>query len=376
MVTVNEGPVGPSRYMHGLDLLRILAALAVMYNHYASRLRLDGHEIVVSHVLEAVVENPLHLNHRLSFVGVCVFLLISGMVVTHVAFRETSRQFLGRRAARLLPAMWVAVAIAWVMVLNGWLTAKREPDATDLLFNLLLLDRTVPGATSVLAITWTLIVQMGFYFFVAATIPLLKRRPWLPSAVGVALVSVLLSVTPPEGPPPWNSLRMVATFLPVLCIGQLISLVRSGRVSPPVGLALGVLHYLLFIRADLTSERWPPGEAFPRQMLILTLVLLIATKANGRLVRSPWVGALAKRTYAIYLVHVPAGFPVLGWLTPITGYGAAIAVSVVCVAVAAELMYRLVELPAANAYRRWEKARRERRAARSEAEPGGVGQGA
>jgi exopolysaccharide production protein ExoZ len=363
---VNQ-PSSPAKYMHGLDLLRILAALAVIYNHYSNWLRLNGLDFLPAHVVDGLLTDPLHLNERLSFVGVCVFLLISGMVVTHVAFRESPSQFLGRRAARLLPAMWVMVAIAWVMVSNKWLTANRPPDGDDLVYNLLLVNFAVPGTSWVLAITWTLCVQMAFYLFVAGTIPLLKRQPWLPPAIAVVLVSVLLSVTPPESGPPASSLRMITTFLPVLFIGQLISLVRSGRLPVPAGLALGVLQYLMFIRADLTSEQWPPGEAFPRQLLVLTLVLLIATKAEGRLVRSPWVAAMAKRTYAIYLVHIPVGFPVLGGLTPVTGYWGSIAVALVGVALAAELLHRLVELPAANWYRKREKARRERREARSEA---------
>jgi exopolysaccharide production protein ExoZ len=363
---VNQ-PSSPAKYMHGLDLLRILAALAVIYNHYSNWLRLNGLDFLPAHVVDGLLTEPLHLNERLSFVGVCVFLLISGMVVTHVAFRESPSQFLGRRAARLLPAMWVMVAVAWVMVSNKWLTANRPPDGDDLVYNLLLVNFAVPGTSWVLAITWTLCVQMAFYLFVAGTIPLLKRQPWLPPAIAVVLVSVLLSVTPPESGPPASSLRMITTFLPVLFIGQLISLVRSGRLPVPAGLALGVLQYLMFIRADLTSEQWPPGEAFPRQLLVLTLVLLIATKAEGRLVRSPWVAAMAKRTYAIYLVHIPVGFPVLGGLTPVTGYWGSIAVALVGVALAAELLHRLVELPAANWYRKREKARRERREARSEA---------
>jgi exopolysaccharide production protein ExoZ len=345
------------RYMYGLDLLRILAALAVIYNHYSNWLKLNHEEFAVSTVVDAVLVRPFHLNQQLAFIGVGVFLMISGIVVTHVAFRETSAQFLMRRAVRLLPAMWVIITIAWVLVWTKQLSANKAPDLPDLFLNLGLLNFSVPQTSHVLAITWTLAVQVVFYFFVAATMPLLKRWPWVPPAIAVALVSVLISITPPAGPAPMSFVRMATTFLPVLFIGQLISLVRSKKLPVGAGIAFGVLQYLMFIRADLTSERWPLGDAYPRTFVFLFLILLLATRADGALVRAKWVGALAKRTYAIYLVHIPVSFPLLRLLTPHTGYWISVAVALLAVAAAAELLHRFVEEPVAQWYRRREKAR-------------------
>ncbi|MCR3747130.1 acyltransferase family protein [Lentzea californiensis] len=345
------------RYMYGLDLLRVIAAVAVIYNHYSNWLKLNHEDFAIATVVDAVLIRPLHLNQQLAFVGVGVFLMISGIVVTHVAFRETSAQFLLRRAVRLLPAMWVMITVAWVLVSARQLSANQRPDLGDLFLNLGLVNYSVPQTSHVLALTWTLAVQVVFYFFVAATMPLLKRWPWVPPAIAVALVSVLISVTPPQGPAPLSFVRMATTFLPVLFIGQLISLVRSKKIPVGAGIAFGVLQYLLFVRADLTSDRWPLGEAYPRTFVFLFLVLLLATRANGALVRAKWVGEVAKRTYAIYLVHIPVGFPLLRLLTPHTGYWISVAVALIAVAVASELLHRLVEEPIAQWYRRREKRR-------------------
>ncbi|MFI9008709.1 acyltransferase family protein [Actinosynnema sp. NPDC053489] len=350
-----------SRYLHGLDVARILAALAVIYAHYSNWLDLNGHDFPVDDVVNGLAARPLHVHERLSLFGVCVFLLISGMVVTHVAFKETSGQFLARRVVRLVPAMWVAVALGWVLVSNKVLTANRPPDLGDLPLNLALLNSFVPGASSVLAITWTLAVQLAFYLYVAATMPLLKRWPWLPPALSAALVSVLLAVVPANDGPPAQGFRMVVTFLPVLFLGQLVTLVRAGRLPAAAGVALGVVQYLLFLRADLASEVWPPIAEFPRQLVILLLLVLLATRLDNDFVRRPWVTAVAKRTYASYLLHIPVGFPVLRWLTPVTGYWVAIAVALVAVAAASELLYRFVENPIA----RWFRARERQKVAPS-----------
>jgi exopolysaccharide production protein ExoZ len=350
-----EVKTSKTKYMHGLDLVRVLAALAVIYTHYANWLRLKGHDFPVGHAVDGLITGPLHIYERLTLFGVCVFLLISGMVVTQVAFRETSGQFMARRVVRLMPAMWVAVALAWLLVSNGLLTANYPPDLDDLPLNMALLNFFVPLTSSVLAITWTLAVQMFFYLYVAGTRPLLTRWPWLPPAMSVALVSVLLALVPANAGPPAHGFRMVVTFLPVLFIGQLITLVRAGRIPAAAGVVCGAIQFLLFVRADLASEVWPPGEQFPRQFLILLFVVLLATRLDNALVRKPWIGAAAKRTYATYLLHIPVGFPVLELLTPTTGYWVAIAVALAAVAVASELLYRFVENPIAQWFRRRER---------------------
>lgn len=346
-----------NKYMHGLDLVRILAALAVIFTHYANWLRLNGHDFPVGKAVDGLVSGPLHLYRPITLfgVGVGTFLLVSGMVVTHVAFRETSGQFMVRRVVRLLPTMWVAVALAWVLVENGLLTANLPPDLDDLPLNMALLNLFVPATSSVLAITWTLVVQMFFYLYVAGTMPLLKRWPWLPPAMSVALVSVLLAVVPANGGPPSNGFRMVVTFLPVLFIGQLITLVRAGRIPAAAGVVCGTVQFLLFIRADLGSQVWPPEDEFPRQLVILVLVVLLATRLDNPLVRKPWVGAAAKRTYATYLLHIPLGFPVLELLTPTTGFWVALVVALAAVAVGSELLYRFVENPIARWFRERER---------------------
>lgn len=351
-----------STYMPGLDLLRIFASLAVLVEHYWKWMLLHGEDFAIGDAVEMLLVSPFHLNAQLSFVGVAVFLTISGVVVTHVAFRETSGQFLMRRATRLLPAFWVATTIAWILVTTRVLTANNPADLDDLWLNLGLLNYVLPDTSSVLALTWTLAIQVVFYFYIAGTMPLLKRWPWVQPAISLALSAVLISITPPQSENPWSFVRMLATFLPVLFIGQLISLVRSGRLPVGAGVAFGLLQFLLFVQADLTSDQWPPDVAFVRTLVILLLVLLLCSRANGKLVSAKWVSELSKRTYAIYLLHIPVGFPLLELLTPITGYWVSVAAALAAVAVTTELMYRFVELPFSQWYRRRETARSARRA--------------
>ncbi|MQA11521.1 MAG: acyltransferase family protein [Pseudonocardiaceae bacterium] len=350
----------PGHYMHGLDVLRVICSIAVVYNHLANWARLNEHGFLVADAVEGGIIGPLHLNELAGFIGVGAFLLISGVVVTHVAFAERPSQFVARRGVRLMPALWVAVLIAWLLVTNGLLSANQPADADDLWKNALLLNFSIPDSSSVLGVTWTLTVQVVFYAFLAACIPLLRRWPWLPAAIAASGISVLISFTNTVDSIPMHHLRTIVTFLPVVFIGQLVSLVRKRKINPLAGVALGAVHFWLGVRAVLTWEDTPDGPGYARTLLLLLLILVLCSKASGRIARARWVSVLAKRTYAIYLLHVPMAFPVLRLLTPEIGFGWAILVSLLAIAVGAELLYRFVEQPIAGAYRHWERRRASR----------------
>ncbi|GAB3503633.1 acyltransferase family protein [Amycolatopsis cihanbeyliensis] len=360
-----QGTVRGAHYMHGLDALRVICSFTVVYTHVAGWARMHGTEFWLAELVEGGVVGPLHLSSLLGFVGVGSFLLVSGVVVTHVGFGERPGQFLARRAVRLFPAFWIAILVGWLLIHVGVLVRPRPVTGEDLWLNLALLNFTVPGAIDVDGVTWTLTVQVVFYAFVAATMFLLRGRPWLPPAIGAALVSVLLSFTNTQDTTALVHLRTIATFLPVLFIGQLVMLTRRKEISPPLGIVLGAVHFLLAVRAAATWPDTPNGEAYPRTLLILVLILLLCSRASGRLVRSRWVRTIADRTYAIYLLHFPLVLGTLNLLAEPIGFLPALLIGLLVLAGAVELLYRYVERPVASAYRRWERTR-SRRSARTD----------
>lgn len=364
-------PVAPARpaegsgsgYVHGLDAVRVVASLAVIYQHLSSWLVLYGHRVPLREALDASVMNPLRLDDPLSvddnvgFIGVALFFLVSGFVINQAIGRERIGQFLGRRASRLLLPLWIAVTLAWVLVSAGLLEANRAPHLGDLFTNLFLLNYWVAGS-HVLQPTWTLGIEFVFYFLAAATIPLHRRWPWLAPALAATLVSVTISLVNTEDTPATAEIRTVAMFLPILFIGQLISLVRSGGLTPPAGLAFGTVQFGLFLLADATttdSTTQSGGPPYVRVVLLAIPVVLLAVRARGRIVRARWVGALARRTYSVYLMHMPLAFPVLTLLVPRVGDVVAVAVALVVVAAGTEVVHRFVETPMVNWYRRRER---------------------
>lgn len=350
-----------AHYMYGLDLMRVICAGAVVYTHAAGWMLGGRQSLFLVDVVEGGIVGPLHLARTLGFVGVCAFLLITGVVVTHVSFTETPGQFLARRAVRLLPALWVTVPIAWLLAQASLIGASRIPDVGDLVLSMVLLTGSVPGAVAILGVLWTLVLQVVFYLFTAATLPLLHRRPWLPPALAASLISVLLSVTATGSTAPVHQLRLIATFLPVIFIGQLIMLTRKGKITPLVGIGLGAIHLWLGLRANLVWADAPRADTYARTLILLMLILLLLTRVDGRIARSAFVRVIAERTYAIYLLHVPLLFATLTLTADHLGTPAALALGLVVLAFAVELLHRLVELPIYRTYRRWERSHLDRK---------------
>jgi exopolysaccharide production protein ExoZ len=346
-------------YYPGLDVLRIVASLAVLYTHTRDWFEAGAQRWRFDEVFTAAVMAPLHVDTYLVPLGVTTFFLISGLVITQAAFRERPGQFLFRRAARTLPAMWAVLVVVWVVALAGVpFGVTGEVTVHTLFANMTLANFFVPVSTGLNLVTWTLVVQFAFYLFVAATIPLLRRWPWLPPALSVTLVSVLLSVVRTESPVAMHTLRVVVTLLPILFVGQLISLVRLGRLHPLAGLAYAAVNWLLLVRGDLTSEYTPGVPGYPQILVCVALLAIVFCRLPGDGPGGRWLRAAAKRTYAVFLVHVPVMYLTPHLISAPEGSTTAFVVAMAGTAVAAELLYRFVEAPAVRWFRGWENRRR------------------
>jgi exopolysaccharide production protein ExoZ len=321
-VRLSTGTRAADGHLHGLDLLRVIASCLVVVTHIASWFTTRGHPwALVESANEEVVE-PLRLSPNLSLFGVALFLIISGVVVTHVADREGPGQFLWRRLVRILPVLFAATFVAWCLVnlgLNLAWSGERSLTPGDLLATMTLAGFFMDPQVVLIGVTWTLLVQIAFYAYVALTIPFLRRHPWMPSAAAVVLVYVVLSLTSGTHSKPVHQIGVIAAYLPLLCIGQLMSLVRAGKVTPIAATAVGSMHFLLFVWADRIGGYTTTSDPGSRTIMLAVLVTLLLMRVNGPVSRSGLIKAWSRRTYTIYLVHQVTMYPILDLMVPRVG---------------------------------------------------------
>ena len=373
----NPPPIGaeatPIGRLRALDGLRGVAAVVVLLHHsfltvpalarpYYVREAVD----TGSPVVWALVHTPLHLLWA-GTEAVYVFFVLSGLVLALPVLRSASfswLEYFPRRAARLyLP---VAGAVLWglLMVLlvardntgarGLWMRARpNEATWSGVAQDLTLLR----GASSFISPLWSLQWEVWFslllpLYVLAATLS--RRLPlWVPVAglVGMVAAGSLFN-------------DKALTHLPMFAIGVVVAarlpeLMRRAASIRPRGWALVTLGATVLITAHWWLLAVTTNSTILRLSVPLALlgasgyVLTVALSPQARrwLETKPvqWLGLTS---FSLYLVHEPIVIA-LGFLM---GPGAGpllVAVAVPTSLLAGWLFYRLVELPAHHASRRF-----------------------
>ena len=281
-----------------------------------------------------------HLGFSGGYIGVDVFFVVSGFLITGLLVREAEstggislREFYARRARRLLPASALVLVVTLVLA-NRLLDPIRAHDnAVDALYASGFIANfrfaTVGAdyfqqalAPSTLQHWWSLAVEEQFYVVWPGLLALtwgLSRRLRRGAALRasafavialIGTVSYVLGRSLTASNPSWG---YFATWSRAweLAAGAAAALLWSARVrlAGPVRAVLGWAGLALVVFAAVRFDAHTPfpGSAawVPVGGTLLVLVSIGASGAPGRLLSLPpllWVGA---RSYGLYLWHWP-----------------------------------------------------------------------
>jgi peptidoglycan/LPS O-acetylase OafA/YrhL len=309
------------------------------------------------------------------FMGVDVFFVISGFLITTVLVEEMDRtgtvelrRFWARRARRLLPAASVVALctlLAGMVVLSplDWASLANEGLAattywSNVLFGLRADDYFGTSVqSSPFLHTWSLSVEEQFYLVWPLLLLVILRagraagaqgRRFLLLALGLVTVSSLavsLSLTDQESPWAYFSSasrgwELGAGALLAVAFPLLAGLPSRGRVT----LRLAGLGLLVAAVATIDGDTPFPGWA--ATLPVLATVALVAaghgTDRVGRALAIRPLQAVGRLSYSWYLWH----WPVLVLGAPYAGRGVAARVALALAAlVPAALTHRYVENP-------------------------------
>jgi peptidoglycan/LPS O-acetylase OafA/YrhL len=266
--------------------------------------------------------------------GVDVFFVLSGFLITNV-LRDLSpfdarawRLFLGRRAARLLPALAVALAAlaGWVLVSGvpggGRCLALAASHTMDLP-----IGRSMGAATRCpgpLHITWSLAAEEQFYLLWPAMVVLLSRLPARRAAAtclaaygGCWALSDLVarydapaaewwSYFPPGRPSALLLGAALAFVLPLRGLRRRAVPDVVARLAVPLFVA-GLVITGLRLAADHAPRQVVLGPLVAVPATLLVAVLAAAPRGTGpALFRNRGLIWLGEISYSLYLVHVLA----------------------------------------------------------------------
>jgi peptidoglycan/LPS O-acetylase OafA/YrhL len=334
-------PVRPAlTYRPELDGVRAVAVLAVLGFHLAFTVRPLGHVF------------------RGGFLGVDVFFVLSGMLITELLVTEhlrngtvSLRSFYRRRAQRLLPALTVFLVLAT----GYYQLAHHDGRATLHSLGSVVSYVTIghltgpfgPGVSQV----WTLVVEWEFYLIWPVALVVALRRGFDPHKLGyfvagaaIAVTAVRAAVLLTDGGNTNLSYYLAWLRFDELLVGCALGLL-GGRPQAPSWLRTAALAGLLVViaRAEAPDHWLYLGGMIGIAAATATVVQPRTSRwwLDGFLSSAPmvWIGKLS---YSLYLWSVPVvsevGHHGAGW--------PAIVRLIVCVALSfalASASYYLVE---------------------------------
>lgn len=302
------------------------------------------------------------------FVGVDVFFVISGFLITSIIWREREAgrfsfiDFWARRVRRILPALFVMMAATLAV---GWfLLAPKDYEelgrsvhyqvifTSNLLFSRQHGYFEVASDIKPLLHTWSLAVEEQFYIIFPLLLTLLASRlkHWRLALFAILLVSFGMSVWA-VAHAPQKAFFLLHMRAWELLAGAMLAVMplRDWRASPALAQGVSLLSMTLILIAVFGFDSTTPFPGAAALLPVLGVVGLIW--ANGQ--QSTWVGRLLSSrvmvglgliSYSWYLWHWPvfvyASYAAVDGLTPLE-LGALMLLSLVL----GYLSWRFVETP-------------------------------
>ncbi|THD82187.1 acyltransferase [Aliigemmobacter aestuarii] len=304
----------PATHIHGLDLLRFVAAMLVVLNHFATYAT-DQPEVTMDRSLRAY--DYLDPFVGIGATGVQIFFVISGFVIAMSAARLSgaagAMRFALARMTRILPALWLSTAISLVaLILCGF-------DPGPLLARAARSAVLSPIGPYIDGVVWSLVVEAVFYLLIGLAILCWARLPLARIAIALGLASsaflallLAATLTGHHGAAALMDRFPFKVFLlhhgVFFAIGMLVWHAMSQPLTPRLRLFLGLFTVMGLIELWLLNQPSTPRAI--GSMLVWAAAmgwLLLSIRRPLFASRPGLMRFLGDLSYPIYLNHYTTG---------------------------------------------------------------------
>lgn len=323
--------------LFALDLMRFGAALAVVLYHYTARPA--GPFELISEIT------------RYGYLGVPLFFMISGFVISVSAHNRSAFEFAVSRAIRLYPAFWLGTILTAIALLAF---KGHDTSLSTILANFTMLNDYM-GVENIDDVYWTLQAELKFYgcmFLLVAFRVFQYMKVWLSAWMGITILHLLTGEPGFMGwfiSPTWSSyfIAGVACYhihrfgaslfgMGMLSLSLAVSLARNLRVTD------GFISEVGMVEQAISST------------IVLSFFILLVALALGRLTfkGGAWAGVLGSLTYPLYLIHNGAGKAVIDRFKEIVPEGLMVAIVLLCMLLTSLIIAKYFEPRAAARMKR------------------------
>jgi peptidoglycan/LPS O-acetylase OafA/YrhL len=329
-----------------LNILRGPAALLVMWDHFTGTWpeKMKVHWFI-SEIVREYINTPLVIIQDFGFMGVVVFFLISGYLITHVAQREDRFVFVVKRFFRIYPPLFFSIVL---IVIFGFFKGVYYK-AWDVVFAATLFNYLNVPQNPVNGAAWTLIIEVLFYILVCLFMTPIKKMAVLGSLLisTSCLIAILSSRNLGDN---YFLFAVNMSFVPYLLMGQLLYYVHNKRISFGTFALLTMFNYFIIMKGIISihSNFYQPSNSYGVTFVYSYFIFTIAMISNEWLRENIVVRCLSyfsKISYSLYMIHATIGFFLLDILMPRIGYSLALLVTVFTFIFCSHWVYYLIEKP-------------------------------
>jgi len=262
------------------------------------------------------------------YVGVDIFFVISGFLITGIILRDLDtghfsiRGFYQRRIRRILPAMTVTLIatliVGWfLLVPNDYMELGQSTFAQAFMasniFFYLDSDYFAPLAQSrPLLHTWSLAVEEQFYlFFPVALIAVHRWKPHaiVPSMAILAFMSFVICLWGSYAYPTFN-FYLLPTRAWELLIGSMLATITRTIKSAMIRETLSLVGFVCIVAAIFLLDHNTRFPGFATMLPVAGAALVILSNLNDRTIIGRVLSArplvfVGLISYSLYLVHWP-----------------------------------------------------------------------
>jgi peptidoglycan/LPS O-acetylase OafA/YrhL len=330
-----------------LNILRGPAALLVMWDHYTGCWpdRAAKEHWFISEMVRKYINTPLGIIQDFGFMGVMVFFLISGYLITHVAQREDRFEFIVKRFFRIYPPLFFSI----ILVAAFGFYKNVYYKAGDIFLAATLLNYFNIPQNPINGVAWSLVIEVLFYMLVVMFMTLIKKKAMLGSLL-ISMSCLIVIINSRRLGDNFFLFSVAMSYVPYLLMGQLLYYVENQRISFGKFALLTILNYYIIVKGiiSINSNFYLSTNSYGVTFIYSYFIFIIAMISNKWLRENNMVTSLSyisKISYSLYLIHGTIGFFLLDFLMPRIGYSLAFLLTVSIVIFCSHWTYRLIEKP-------------------------------
>ena len=305
-----------------LDGIRALAVLVVVWFHFWQQSWIMPHIGDVS--LDWIPRTGYLMVDMMIFMsGFCLFLPYARKMVYGERAQSVS-EFYVKRAARILPSYYIAVAVALIFALAMGAYASNQNMLKDLFAHIFLVHNFFPEAyvmTQLNGVLWTVAVEAQFYLFFPLYAKAFQKKPIL-TYLGMIAIGLSSSYLIGQNFDTINQslyVNHVLTFASVYANGLLAAwlymVITKNRKRKTVEGVAGMVtacacvyvYYLLTtqLQASDNGQKWQVENRFLLSLLFMVFVLAVIFSARWfrKIFDNRIMVFLAGISYNLYIWH-------------------------------------------------------------------------